>query len=176
MQEGDLTSADLDTNAASQHAISRVSGGGASTVNLYTFIAHSRCHGLNLLDPESLPHILREHSARNERPSNDGAGVSNLDEDDGLLVHVVFSEIVRVKQILIAAPPTGDGRPGHCSCWVNRQDGVDLADVEDVKPEQEFELLEGEPGAVEYPVRIARFSSVSCLTLHFVRAATLGLR
>lgn len=81
-----------------------------------------------------------------------------------------FSEMCRVKSVLVAAPPSGDERVSRCRIWVNRPDGIDLADADDVQPDQDFQLLEQERGAVEYPVRAARFANVSSLTLNFVRS------
>ena len=75
---------------------------------------------------------------------------------------------MRIKQILISIPASGSERPSRCKVWVNRNDGIDLNEVETVKPEMEFELLEGEMGAIEYPVKIVKFSSVSSVTLAFV--------
>ena len=75
----------------------------------------------------------------------------------------------RVKSVLISAPPSGDERVARCRIWVNRPDGIDLSEVDDVTPDQDFELLEQERGAVEYPVRVSRFANVSTLSLHFVR-------
>jgi hypothetical protein len=54
---------------------------------------------------------------------------------------------------------------------VNRVNGIDFSEAEDVKAEQEWELLEsegGQKGAVEYPVRMAKFANVSEVDLFFV--------
>jgi len=159
--EGDLTSADLDQSTSS-HTLARVSAGTSTSQNLYPYIVHQLCHGLNLEDTNALVKILRPH---NERDSRDES-IVNLDSDDGIIVNIQFSELVRIKQILISIPPSGD-RPQRCRVWVNRPDGVDFGEVDDIKPEQDFELLDGETGAIEYPVKIARFNNVSTLTLHF---------
>lgn len=37
--------------------------------------------------------------------------ISNLDEDDGLLVNIRFTELVRVKEILLSSH--GEERPGY---------------------------------------------------------------
>lgn len=92
------------------------------------------------------------------------------DEDSGLLFFVAFSELVRIKQIMITSA-TGDERVERCKVWVNRIDRPSLDEIEGddyAKADQAFELLEGERGCVEYPVRVARFSSVSSLIVHLV--------
>lgn len=84
---------------------------------------------------------------------------------------VGFTDLVRIKSILIG---TGGGQlpssPRRVKVWVNRPDGVAFDEVEDLKAEQEFVLLEGSGtrGAVEYPVRISRFGSVTSVDLFFV--------
>lgn len=70
---------------------------------------------------------------------------------------------------------TGGGRlatsPRLCRVWVNRGPGgttFDEAASDSPKSAQEFELLEsegGQRGAVEYPVRIARFANCSDVDL-----------
>lgn len=76
---------------------------------------------------------------------------------------------------------TGGGRlsssPRLAKCWVNRVGGIDFSDATEVKPEQEWELLEAEgggQGAVEYPVRMARFANVSSVDLFFVSGSLVG--
>ncbi|GAA5825740.1 hypothetical protein JCM11251_000355 [Rhodosporidiobolus azoricus] len=104
-----------------------------------------------------------------------GGALESQDGDDELLIHVRFSEMVRIKSILIG---TGGGRlptsPRLCRAWVNRgPGGVTFEDAETLKAEQEWELLESEGGgrgAVEYPVRIAKFANVSEVTLYFGNA------
>lgn len=163
--EGDLTSADLDDQSTSAHTLSRVSAGGESK-NLYPYIDLARCHGVNLHSPDALQAVLRPHNERDE--TEEEKSLVNLDEDDGVMLNVIFSEMCRVKSVLVSAPPSGDERVARCRIWVNRPHGIDLADADDVPPDQEFELLEQERGAVEYPVRVSRFANVSSLTVNFV--------
>lgn len=138
--------------------------------SLYGYIRTS--HGVNLADPDCLPRVIRPHDARDV--VDEESSLSNLDTDDGVLVQVDFSELVRVKQILLSTPPSGEERPTACRVWVNRADGITLDQVEDLDPDQEFELLP-ERGAVEYATRLSRFSNVSSLTLHLVSFRTTAL-
>lgn len=182
VQEGDLTSADLD-QSTSAHTLSRVSAGSSESKNLYPYIDLARCHGVNLHTPDATRAILRPHNERDEM--DEEKSLVNLDEDDGVMLNVrlplftlasltpaqvIFSEMCRVKSVLVSAPPSGDERVARCRIWVNRPHGIDLGDADDVPPDQEFELLEQERGAVEYPVRVSRFANVSSLTVNFVRA------
>ena len=88
-----------------------------------------------------------------------------------MLVTVAFSELVRIRQILVTAA-TADERIDNVKVWANRVDSPSLDEAEDgsMKPDQEFRLLDGERACVEYPVRVARFSSVSTITLYLVSA------
>lgn len=114
-------------------------------------------------------------------------------------MQIHFSELVKVKSVILN---TGGGRlsasPRRCKIWVNRcvpalsflsvlaeKDllpcchrvaGVGFEEARELAAEQDFELRENEDGsrtrAVEYPVRLAKFSNVSELTLFFVRRSS----
>lgn len=121
-------------------------------------------------DDEVLVHVslLACSLSRARRPSR-------ADDAVPTAAQIRFSELVRIKSILIG---TGGGRassaPRLAKCWVNRVDGIDFGQTEEVKAEQEWELLEsegGEKGAVEYPVRMAKFGNVSEVDLFFVSCA-----
>ncbi|ORY88033.1 PITH domain-domain-containing protein [Leucosporidium creatinivorum] len=184
--QDDLTSLDLTLSAPSESLSTSSTG---STISLYPFILQSRCHALNISLPDSLPRVLRPLDTKDVVLSNDeveeldqerggteggvwrGGAIDSQEGDDEVLVHIQFSELVRIKSILIG---TGGGRsstaPRLAKCWVNRVDGIDFSQTEDVKAEQEWELLEsegGQKGAVEYPVRMAKFGNVSEVDLFF---------
>ena len=115
--------------------------------------------------------MLRPHDTRQSTDLDQSVVTS--DEDSGLLFFVAFSELVRIKQVMITSA-TGDARIERCRIWVNRIDRPSIDEIEGedyAKPDQDFELLEGERQCVEYPVRVARFSSVSSLIVHLVCAA-----
>ncbi|KAK4056800.1 hypothetical protein OIO90_002049 [Microbotryomycetes sp. JL221] len=185
----DLTDVDLANSAASEHLGSTAT---SSNISLYPFIDIQKCHGLNLAIPDSLPRVLRALDTKDVVQTNEeadeqrqddttstlnwsGGAIDSQEDDDEILVHIRFSELVRVKSILIG---TGGGRssnsPRLARCWVNRVDGdIDFSSAQDVKPEQEWELLEavdGSKGAVEYPVRANRFANVSELDLFFANS------
>ncbi|KAK4051146.1 hypothetical protein OIV83_002968 [Microbotryomycetes sp. JL201] len=183
----DLTDVDLTVSGPSEHVQSTAT---SSTVSLFPFIDLQKCHGLNLSIPDSLPRVLRPLDTKDVVMANDdmaeadhatdgaawtGGAIDSQDDDDEILVHIRFSELVRVKSILIG---TGGGRsssaPRLAKCWVNRVDGdIDFQAAQDVKPEQDWELLEavdGARGAVEYPVRVSKFANVSSLDLYFANS------
>lgn len=151
----------------------RATGGSATSVNLYPWIHHVHCNVTNgesggVRTSAALSSlVLRPHDERNEHDADKSLTV--VDEGSGLLVTVAFSELVRIKQILITSA-TGEERIDHCKVWSNQIDPPDLEEAEDndPKPDQEFQLLAGERDCVEYPVRVARFASVSTVTLYLV--------
>ena len=179
-QEGDLTSRDLDdaSSALSAHTRSRVAGGGSSSVNLYPYIHHALCDSANVASSNTSTSssltsiVLRPHDTR--QSTDPYTSLTTVDDSAGLLVTVAFSELVRVKQVLITCA-TGDERIDRCKIWVNRVDPPNIEEAEEdfVKPDQEFQLLEGERECVEYPVRVARFSSVSNMTIYLVSRITI---
>jgi hypothetical protein len=143
-------------------------------VNLFPWIHQDHCHGTNLAADGSAAStssltslVLRPHDTRHATDAEHS--VSSIDESSGFLITVTFSELVRVKQVLITSA-TGDERIERCKIWVNRIDPPDLDEAEEdnPKPDQEFALLAGERDCVEYPVRVARFSNVSNLTVYLV--------
>ncbi|GAA6060065.1 hypothetical protein JCM10212_003026 [Sporobolomyces blumeae] len=181
----DLTSVDLD--AQSSHQLSLSAATTSTSISLYPFILQSGSYPLNAHDTTTLQRILRPLDSKDTVKSNDEiegtpegdrtdgnwtAGCLDSQEgDDELIVHVRFSELVRIKSIIIG---TGGGRlptsPRLARTWVNRSAGISFDEASSVQPSQEFELLEvdgGQRGSVEYPVRISKFANVSELDLFF---------
>jgi hypothetical protein len=142
-------------------------------VNLYPWIHHAHCsvtngEGSSTRSSTSLTSlVLRPHDERNDHDLDKSLTV--VDDGSGLLITVAFSELVRIKQILITSA-TGEERIDHCKVWSNQIDPPDLEEAEenDPKPDQDFQLLPGERECVEYPVRVARFASVSTVTVYLV--------
>jgi hypothetical protein len=173
IKESDLLSTDVEAGQVSSHTLSRVSAGTTTSVNLYPYIAQHLSHGSNVSPPEGLTSILRPHHTRHERDDTLGS-LRNLEEDEGVLVNVRFSELVRVKAVLLNAG-VEEERPRRVRVWANRQDGLDWDEVDEVQPDGEWEPLAGEREAVEYPLRVARFANVSSVTLHFVSFLSMSM-
>lgn len=66
--------------------------------------------------------------------------------------------------------------PRHLRVYANRSSIVDFSEAESTKPHLNISLLEGETGVVEYPVRVAAFTSVHSLSLYFVSRSRSGIR
>ena len=62
----------------------------------------------------------------------------------------------------------GEFAPRRLRMYANHSTIVDFAEAEDITPQLNISLLEGETGVTEYPLRTAAFANVSSLSLYFV--------
>ncbi|KAF5310566.1 hypothetical protein D9619_008196 [Psilocybe cf. subviscida] len=139
---------------------------GGDTSNLFRVIDRDNLHessvyGLNLTVPEDAKEVIKPWDLRE---SNDKYLDSNV--DDQMIVHIPFVENVRIKSILVKLG-RGEVTPRHLRVYANRSSIVDFSEAESTKPHLNISLLEGETGVVEYPVRVAAFTSVHSLSLYF---------
>lgn len=166
-QETDLTGADFDQldPSTSAHLLARAPGASTS-VSLYPYIDQQRSYALNTQPPPAgLPLIIRPHHTRNTI-SLDESLFSLDDSDPEVIIHLVFSELVRVRTLLVNIA-IGEEAPRLCKVWANLVNGLGFDEVDDRPPDQEWELIESDQ-AIEYPTRVSRFHSVSSLTFLFV--------
>jgi PITH domain len=71
----------------------------------------------------------------------------------------------------------GSETPRRLRIYANHPNIIDFseAESESVKPHLDISLLEGETGVVEYPLRVAAFTSVHALSMFFVSPSLLFL-
>ena len=62
----------------------------------------------------------------------------------------------------------GELTPRRMRIYANHSNIVDFSEAEDVTPQLNINLLEGETGVTEYPLRTASFANVHSLSLFFV--------
>jgi len=62
----------------------------------------------------------------------------------------------------------GDTTPRHLRVYANYPNIIDFNDAESTKPHLNISLSEGETAVVEYPLRVAAFTSVHSLSLYLV--------
>ena len=86
------------------------------------------------------------------------------DADEELLFNIPFSGNVKLKGIIVIGAEDGQ-HPGKMRLFKNRPH-LTFDEVRG-KPDQEFELVRDDSGAVEYPTKVVTFSSVSHLSIHF---------
>ncbi|EMD35605.1 hypothetical protein CERSUDRAFT_53781 [Gelatoporia subvermispora B] len=134
---------------------------GADVGNLYTSIDKNNVHGLNLTVPEDAQAIIKPW---NERDDTSTSARSNV--DDQVIIHVPFTQNVRVKSILLKLG-RGEMTPRHLRIYANHTNIVDFGEAEEFTPNLNINLLEGEVGVMEYPMRSASFANVHSLSLFF---------
>jgi hypothetical protein len=127
--------------------------------SLYTKIDLERVECLN----EQLDGSGRTvFKAWDERLNNDKFIESDADEE--LLINVPFTGNVKLKGLIIRGS-NDDCHPSQVRLFKNRPNMT--FDDASAEPDQEFELQRDPQCALEYGVKIVKFSGVNHLTLHF---------
>ncbi|PPQ72599.1 hypothetical protein CVT24_005121 [Panaeolus cyanescens] len=134
---------------------------GTDLSNLFGVIDRDNVHGLNLTVPEDAKEIIKPWNEREDDTKYLESGV-----DDQLILHVPFTQNVRVKSIILKVG-RGEVAPRQLKIFANRPTIVDFSEAETLKPNLNISLLEGETTVVEYPMRVAAFASVHSLSLFF---------
>ncbi|KAJ7185627.1 galactose-binding domain-like protein [Mycena filopes] len=134
---------------------------GTDIANLYGFIDKDKVHGLNLAVPEDAQAIIKPWDERDSTLKYADSGV-----DDQLILHIPFVQNVRLRSILLKLG-RGEVTPRHLRIYANHTDIIDFADAETTTPQLNISLLEGETGVIEYPFRVAAFTSITSLSLFF---------
>jgi len=137
--------------------------GAVDTSNLYEVIDRHNVHGLNLTVPEDAKEVIKPWDGR-----EDNSKYLDSSVDDQLIIHIPFMQNVRIRSVLLKLG-RGSTTPRHLRIYANHSTIVDFAEAESesVKPHLNISLLEGETGVVEYPLRVAAFTSVHALSLFF---------
>lgn len=188
----DLT--DLDLNSLEPGLIQSNSShhSNSNTVSLFPFILLNQSFGLNLASNSHLNQVLRpldtkdlvdssnqeDESSHHLLETSSTPSVNYIESqlgDDELILHIKFSELVKIKSILIG---TGGGfhsnSPQSVKVWINQPNGINFDETTTVSVDQEWELLQGDSngtsgkGSVSYPVRASRFNNVQSIDLFFV--------
>ncbi|KAH9939468.1 galactose-binding domain-like protein [Amylocystis lapponica] len=138
---------------------------GSDVGNLYGAIDKTNVHGLNLTVPEDAQAVIKPWDERDDISKFAESGV-----DDQIIIHVPFTQNVRVKSVLLKLG-RGEVAPRRLRIYANHPNIVDFAEAEDVPPHLNISLLEGEIGVTEYPMRTATFANIHSLSLFFSEAA-----
>ncbi|KZT23728.1 DUF1000-domain-containing protein [Neolentinus lepideus HHB14362 ss-1] len=133
---------------------------GSDIDSLYGVIDKDKVYGLNLTVPEDAKAVVKPWD---EREDTTLFAESNV--DDQLILHIPFTQNVRVKSILVKLG-TGDVTPRRLQIYANHPTIVDFAEAEAITPQLDLSLL-AEAGVTEYPLRIAAFASINTLSLFF---------
>ncbi|KAI0754402.1 galactose-binding domain-like protein [Daedaleopsis nitida] len=129
--------------------------------NLYGSIDKSKVHGLNLTVPEDAQALIKPWDERDDTSRFAESGV-----DDQIIIHVPFTQNVRLRSVLLKLG-RGELTPRRLRIFANRTNIVDFSEAEDITPQLNISLMEGETGVTEYPLRTASFANVHSLSLFF---------
>lgn len=73
-----------------------------------------------------------------------------------------------VFSLTISLSGRGELTPRRLRIYANRPNIVDFSEAEDITPQLNISLLEGDSGVTEYPLRTASFANIHSLSLFFV--------
>ncbi|KIK91487.1 hypothetical protein PAXRUDRAFT_830816 [Paxillus rubicundulus Ve08.2h10] len=134
---------------------------GTDQANLFPYIDRDNVYGLNLVVPEQAKALFKPWSEREDTTQFADSGI-----DDQMIIHVPFAQNVRIKSVILKLG-RGEMTPRHLKIFANYPNIIDFTDAENTKPHLDISLLEGGTEAVEYPLRVAAFTSVNSLSLYF---------
>jgi len=131
----------------------------ADAFSLYLRVDRARVTCLNEAQEGSGAHVLKPWEARACQQR-----WVDSDADEELLFNIPFTGDVRLKSVVIVGG--GDGaHPAEMKLFKNRP--CMTFDDTAAEPDQSFELTEDFKGEIEYPTKVARFSSVQHLSVFF---------
>ncbi|KAI3385339.1 hypothetical protein SNEBB_009594 [Seison nebaliae] len=128
--------------------------------SLYKKIDNLQTKCFNEKIDNSCLNLFRSYAERMDRTK-----FVESDCDSELLIHIVFNGLVKVKSIIIMAPP-GDEHPDCVELFKNVNDSqLSFDAIKSKKCEQKFDLQYDENGVLEYPLKVTKFNNVYSLTL-----------
>lgn len=123
--------------------------------NLFPYIDRPNVVALNATAPGS--NVIKPwHERRDE------AVFLESDTDEQLIIRVPFNGSVKLRTLLLKTGP-GDQTADKVLLYANAP-SLDFSDAQDSTPTQEFEVPVS-PDVCEYPVKAAKFSSLSSVTI-----------
>ncbi|KDQ58525.1 hypothetical protein JAAARDRAFT_34339 [Jaapia argillacea MUCL 33604] len=153
-------SAFLNPNDSSENSVSSQLVG-TNIDNLFGVIDKDKVHGLNLTVPEDAKEVIKPWDER-----DDTTKFADSNVDDQIIIHVPFVQNVRIKALLLKLG-RGETTPRQLRIYANHPNIVDFSDAENISPQLNISLLEGEVGVAEYPLRVAAFANINSLSLFF---------
>eukprot|EP01084_Bolivina_argentea_P265374 449808_1 len=128
--------------------------------SLYGMIDTTRVTCLNESEPGGILRCIKPWDRRMELDPY----LESQEDDPELLIHVPFSQVVKVRAISIRGGMGGTS-PSKFLVWVNRDD-VDFSNANELPPIQTIEVvnpqLEGGNVIQDYPVKVAKCFTLAC--------------
>ena len=124
-------------------------------------IAVDKVRGLNTAGkPEDLRAVFKNYDNR----TSDNPSVSSYEDDPEMIIHIPFTEQVKLRSFCIVGGGNGDA-PSRVKLFVN-SDNLDFSDAEDRKAAQEFDLVEDFEGELWYKVNRNKFQNINSLCIY----------
>merc|ERR1711924_393744 len=133
--------------------------------NLLPWIDVDNVVGLNEDEPNTAKRVFRPYDLR----LDDTQAVETTEGDPELIIKVPFTAPVKVMSLSVIGGDDGTA-PTKVVLFINRED-LDFQSVGDVEPTQEVDLVPDFHGAVQYPLRAAKFITVTQICLYFPMSA-----
>ncbi|RSH85794.1 uncharacterized protein EHS24_003974 [Apiotrichum porosum] len=172
----DLTVDDLNNNVTTE-VLERVSAGEGSNANLWGWIDRDNVVGVNLVEAESGPKVIKVWDERLDEDTFIESGV-----DDELILHIPFITSVRLRTLLLYLPsPSHPHRPGRLRVFVNLPNPPDFTDVDAMNPVMDIDVsapavqrrdIGGRREVDEWGLKVQKMASVFSVTLLFSDAET----
>ncbi|GMK60000.1 hypothetical protein CspeluHIS016_0902170 [Cutaneotrichosporon spelunceum] len=172
----DLTIDDLHS-AVTTEVLERVSAGEGSNANLWGWIDRDNVVGVNLVEPEAAPKVIKPWDERLDEEGFVQSGV-----DDELILHIPFTASLRLRNLSLYLPSPGHPhRPGRLRIFANIPHPPDFAELESMDPIMDLDVREppvqrrdlgGRRDVDEWPLKVQRMANVFAITLLFSEAGT----
>ncbi|KAF9077559.1 galactose-binding domain-like protein [Rhodocollybia butyracea] len=146
--------------SSSSNSVAEDRAGGDDS-NLWRVIDRDNVHGLNLAVPEDAKEVIKPWDKR-----EDTAKFADSNVDDQVIIHVPFSQNVRLRSVLLKLG-RGESAPNRLQIYANHPNIVDFTEAETTTAHLDISLLQGESTVVEYPLKVAAFASINSVSLFF---------
>jgi len=124
--------------------------------SLNQYINHSKASCYNLDDSCDIASILK----------GTGNAKSNEEVDCQMLIHIPFTEQVKIKSISFSSSPKNDEESGPKTIKIFKNNSnLSFMDAESDKPEQELNLEEGSLDGSDIKLRFVKFQNVCSLEI-----------
>ncbi|OCH94886.1 DUF1000-domain-containing protein [Obba rivulosa] len=125
--------------------------------NLYARIDRANVVALNAAPPGTGAEVIKPWNERTDEET-----FLESDADDQLIIRVPFAGSVKLRALLLKAGPGGQ-TPAKVALY-NNIENVDFSDIADLKPTQEFDVVQSRDVG-EYHVMPAKFPNVTSITI-----------
>ncbi|EIW72737.1 hypothetical protein M231_07855 [Tremella mesenterica] len=155
----------------------RLSAGAGGNVNLWKYIDQNNVTGVNLLNPDSAPWVIKTWDQRLDEEKLVESGV-----DDDLILHIPFTSSLRLRTLLLLPPPPSHPHRSsrlriyvnlpHCPDFVELEGMRAVMDLDVSQPLRENRGADGRRDIEEWGLKVQKMASVHSVTLLFSEAIT----